>query len=250
MRMPPLIVAVTFALAIWSLAAEASDPEEPALGFAELFDGQSFAGWQHSGNWEIQDGVFARVREGGNLTYTAGLVPDDFELRFDWKVSKGCNSGVYYRPGQVEYQVLDDEHSPYGENPRQSAASLFFCMAPNARAARPFGEWNTARIICQGTVIEHWLNGQRVLSFDYSDPQWADEVKLLNIRGGDLAQRGGRLYLQDHGQDVWFRNLRLRTIPADETLTPDPDFTPMPVPPAALKQEAARVRAMLERAQP
>ncbi len=232
----------------FSLVVMALDPQEKDSGFVELFDGKSFAGWQHNGNWEIQDGVFARVRTGGNLTYTAGLVPDDFELRFDWKVSKGCNSGVYYRPGQVEYQVLDDENSPYGENPRQSAASLFFCMAPSKRAALPHGEWNTARIICKDTVIEHWLNGQRVLSFDYNDPKWAEQVKLLSIRGGDLTGRGGKLYLQDHGQDVWFRNLRMRTIPADEALTPDPDFKPMPVPAAALKKEEARVRAMLERA--
>ncbi|MGC3972187.1 MAG: DUF1080 domain-containing protein [Pirellulales bacterium] len=79
-------------------------------------DGKTFDGWKQSGNWVIQDGAFARVRPSGQLTYEAQRIPDDFELRFDWKVSKGCNSGVYYRPGQVEYQVLDDENSPYGEN--------------------------------------------------------------------------------------------------------------------------------------
>jgi len=248
MKIFTLFVTGVLLSSICAAVSTALEPEEKDLGFVELFDGKSFEGWKHSGNWEIQDGVFARTKKGGNLTYTAGLVPDDFELRFDWKVSKGCNSGVYYRPGQVEYQVLDDEHSPYGENPRQAAASLFFCMAPSKRAAHPYGEWNTARIICKDSVIEHWLNGERVLSFDYNDPKWAEEVKLLSIRGGDLTGRGGKLYLQDHGQDVWFRNLRMRTIPAEEELTPDPNFKPMPVPPAALKKEEARVRAMLERA--
>ncbi len=162
-------------------------------------------------------------------------------MRFDWNVSKGCNSGVYYRPGQVEYQVLDDENSPYGENPRQSAASIFFCMAPSKRAAKPFGEWNTARILCKGSVIEHWLNEQRVLSFDYNDPKWSQYVVMLRIRGGDLTKRGGKLLLQDHGQDVAFRNLRLRTIPPDEKLMPDPNFQPLPVTGAALEKEQARV---------
>jgi len=161
-RLLAFVAAWGLLLTNFPVVAVAPDPQEKDLGFVELFEGKSFAGWQHNGNWEIQDGVFARVRKGGNLTYTAGLVPDDFELRFDWKVSKGCNSGVYYRPGQVEYQVLDDENSPYGENPRQSAASLFFCMAPSKRAALPYGQWNTARIICKDTVIEHWLNDQRV----------------------------------------------------------------------------------------
>lgn len=228
--------------------ASALDPSEARLGFVALSDGKTFDGWKQDGNWEIQDGAFARVRPKGQLVYEANPVPDDFELRFEWKVSKGCNSGVYYRPGQVEYQVLDDENSPYGENPRQSAASLFFCMGPSKRAARPHGEWNTARILCKGSVIEHWLNEERVLSFDHTDPKWAKEVELLTIRGGDLTGRGGKLLLQDHGQDVSFRNLRMRTIPADEKLAPDPAFQPMPVPPAALAKEQARVRGMLEKA--
>jgi hypothetical protein len=217
-----------------------------ASEFTSLFDGETFAGWEHEGNWVIEDGAFYRKETGGPLTYTAATVPDNFELRFEWKVSKGCNSGVYYRPGQVEYQILDNVHSPYGENARQAAASLFFCMAPCKEATRPWGQWNTGRILCQGSVIEHWLNGQRVLSFDYTDPKWAKYVELLRIRGGDLTGRGGRLWLQDHGQDVWFRALRWRVIPAGERITPDPHFQPLPVTGDALAKEQARVKKMLE----
>lgn len=219
---------------------------EHQLGFKTLFDGVSFAGWEHGGNWEIRSGAFYRARKGGPLTYTARTVPDDFELRFEWRVTRGCNSGVYYRPGQVEYQILDNVHSPYGENPRQAAASLFFCMAPSVDATLPHGQWNTGRILCKGSVIEHWLNGKCVISFDYNDPKWAEQVRLLGIRGGDLTGRGGRLWLQDHGQSVWFRNLRWREIPADETITPDPMFQPMPIPPEALEKERARVERMLK----
>ena len=220
--------------------------EEAALGFVSLFDGKSFDGWEHDGNWEIKQGAFARVRAGGALTYTKSLVPDDFELRFEWKVSKGCNSGVYYRPAQYEYQILDNVHSPYGENPRQSAGSLFFCMAPSKDATKPYGQWNSGRVKCKGTVIEHWVNGERVLSFDYTDPKWAEMVKLLKIRGADLDARGGKLWLQDHGQDVWFRNLRWREIPNNEPLTADPKFVPLPVTGEALRKEQERVRRMLE----
>ncbi|KLU01317.1 secreted glycosyl hydrolase [Rhodopirellula islandica] len=217
-------------------------------GFVELFDGKTFDGWEHSGNWRIENRAFFRAAGGGPLTYKHQSVPEDFELRFDWKVSKACNSGVYYRPGQVEYQVLDNVDSPYGENPRQSAASLFFCMAPSKDATRPVGEWNRGRVVCQGTVIQHWLNGQKVLDFDYTDPKWAEMVELLAIRGGDLTGRGGELWLQDHGQPVWYRNLRWREIPSGETLRPSPDFQPMPIPPAALAKEQQRVQAMLEKA--
>lgn len=241
---------LVLAVAITTVAqASASDPNEQRLGFVALTDGRSFDGWKHAGNWEILDGAFVRVRSGGSLTYEKRLLPDDFELRFEWRVSKGCNSGVYYRPGQVEYQVLDDEGAPiYGDNPRQAAGSLFFCMGVSARVARPVGEWNTARIVCQGTVIEHWLNEVRVISFDYTDPRWAEEVELLRVRGGDLTGRGGKLLLQDHGQDVAFRNLRLREIPRGEKIVPDPTFKPLPIPPAARTREEARVRGLLEKA--
>ncbi len=104
------------------------------------------------------------------------------------------------------------------------------------------------RVLCKGTVIEHWLNGERVISFDYTDPKWAKEIELLRIRGADLAARGGKLWLQDHGADVWFRNLRLREIGAEEVIVADPDFKPMPVPPALLEKENQRVRKMLEAA--
>lgn len=215
-------------------------------GFTRISNGKSFEGWEHKGNWVIDDeGAFYRKESGGDLIFTKSKVPDNFEFRFDWKVSTGCNSGVYYRPGQVEYQILDNIGSPYGENARQAAASIFFCMAPKSDKTRPVGEWNTARIVCKGSVIEHWLNGEAVISFDYNDPKWAEYVELLDSRSGDLTGRGANIKLQDHGQDVWFRNLRWREIPENENITPAPDFEPMPVTGSALEKEKARVRKML-----
>lgn len=231
-----------------SVALPALSAEEQRLGFDPLFDGKSFTGWEQKGNWVIEDGAFYRKDKGGDLTWKVKQIPNDFELRFEWKVSQGCNSGVYYRPGQYEYQVLDNVGSPYGENPRQAAASLFFCMAPSKDATRALGEWNEGRIVGKGTVLQHWLNGEAVIDFDYTDPRWAKEIELLRIRGANLAARGAFLRLQDHGQDVWFRNLRLRTIPPEEKLTRFP-FTPMAIPPAALEKENARVQRMLK-AQP
>ncbi len=237
---------IALLLSLSPLPASALDPTETKQGFISLFDGKTFEGWKHNGNWAIENGVFYRKSKGGSLTYTTATVPDDFELRFEWKVSKACNSGVYYRPAQYEYQILDNVYSPYGENPRQAAGSLFFCMAPSKDVTKPFGEWNTGKVKCKGTVIEHWVNHQRVLSFDYTDPKWAKQVELLRIRGADLKARGGRLSLQDHGKDVWFRELRWRKIPVDEKLTADPNFKPLAVTGEALKKEQARVKRMLE----
>jgi len=213
-------------------------------GYESLFDGKTLDGWKNDGNWSVVNGEIARVKKGGSLTYEKAKVPDDFELRFDWKVAKGCNSGVYYRPGQYEYQLLDNANSPYGENPRQSAGSLFFCMAPTKDVVRPFEQWNEARVICKGSVIQHWLNGEKVVDFDYADPRWQDAVKLVSYRGTDLTKRGGKLWLQDHGADVWFKNLRWRAIPADEPVVSE-NLTPMPVSEAALKKEQLRIQELL-----
>jgi hypothetical protein len=243
--MKSVILALAVAFLLPSRSA-ALDPAESRQGFVAVFDGKTFDGWEQGGNWVIEDGAFYRKERGGSLKYTRARVPDDFELRFEWKVSKGCNSGVYYRPKQYEYQVLDNVHSPYGRNARQAAGSLFFCMAPSKDATRPFGQWNTGRVKCKGTVIEHWVNGERVLSFDYKDPRWAANVELLRIRGADLDDRNGLLWLQDHGQPVWFRNLRWREIPAAEKVTADPAFKPLPVTGEALQQEQERVQRMLK----
>ena len=105
-----------------------SDAEDKQ-NFKLLFDGQNMTGWEHKGNWLVKDGALTREGKGGGLTYTTEKVPNDFELRFQWKVAKGSNSGVYYRPGQYEYQILDNQVHADGKNPRTSAASLYFCMA-------------------------------------------------------------------------------------------------------------------------
>ena len=228
-------------LGFFSACALAVEP-----GFEAIFDGKTLEGWKHDGNWAVVNGEIARVKKGGSLVYEKAKVPDDFELRFEWKVAQGCNSGVYYRPGQYEYQLLDNANSPYGENPRQAAASLFFGMAPTKDVVKPHGGWNEGRIVCQGTIIQHWLNGEKVIDFDYSDPRWFNELEVLRIRGGDLTKRGANLSLQDHGADVWFRNLRWRPLPPDEKLVSG-NLMPMPIPDSALRKEQERVTKMLAR---
>jgi hypothetical protein len=151
-------------------------------------------------------------------------------------VAKGSNSGVYYRPGQYEYQILDNTVHADGRNPRTSAASLYFGVAPSKDMTKPVGEWNSGRIVCKGTVIQHWLNDTKVVDIDYTDPSRADEVTLLKRRRGDLASRGAYLNLQDHGDPVWYRSIRWRVIPADEQLDRTP-VTPAAIPEDARKSE-------------
>jgi len=225
---------------LWLGGVGSLGAQEPA--FTVLFDGSSLEGWKHAGNWKIEDGTLTRQGGGGNITYTKAKVPDDFELQFEWKVGKGSNSGVYYRPGQYEYQILDNKVHSDGKNPRTSAASLYFCMAPSKDATKPVGEWNQGRIVCKGSVIQHWLNGEKVIDFDYKDPKWAAEVELLRVRGAKLDDRGAQLFLQDHGDPVWYRNIRIREIPAGEKVE-HTEVNPMEIPAAMLQREKAFLEA-------
>ncbi|MEZ5386692.1 MAG: DUF1080 domain-containing protein [Prosthecobacter sp.] len=221
--------------------------DEAAKGFELWFDGKTLAGWEHSGNWKVDEsGVISREGKGGSLTYTAKKVPDDFELRFEWKVAAGSNSGVYYRPSQYEYQILDNSRHVDGKNPRTSAASLYFCMQPSHDATKPVGEWNTGRIICKGTVVQHWLNGEKVVDIDYADPKNAFHVDLLTKRGGDLTARGANLSLQDHGNPVWYRSIRLRPLKDEDQLDHTP-VTPAIISPDILEAEAKKLEGIIKR---
>ena len=220
-------------------------PAEQAAGFRLLFDGKSFRGWKQQGNWTIVERALYRGRAGGGLTCVAQPIPDDFELRFQWKVARGSNSGVYYRPGQYEYQILDNAVHVDGKNPRTSAASLYFCMAPSRDVTRPAGKWNDGRIVCQGSIIQHWLNGQKVIDFDYTDKRWSQSVALLKKRGGTLSARGRQLFLQDHGDPVWYRTIRLRTISKTETIL-HKTVQPASIPPEIRKAEEEKLRRIIE----
>lgn len=239
-----------FQFCTWGCAAEPGSPnqltkQEQEQGFELLFNGKDLKNWDQSGNWEVQEGVIARTGKGGSLTLKQQPLPDDFELKFEWKVGEGSNSGVYYRPGQYEYQVLDNQKHVDGKNPRTSAASLYFCMPPSQDATRPVGEWNQGRIVCKGTVIQHWLNGKKVIDFDYTDPRYAWHVELLANRGAQLTDRGGVLYLQDHGDPVWYRGIKLRTIPGDESLDRSP-VKPATVSDEALAAEQLKLQRIME----
>jgi len=234
------------AAAVWTTqsSAIAESPVGPTL--QPIFNGENLDGWKHGGNWEVVDGEITRVGKGGSLVYTAAKVPDDFELTFEWKVAPGSNSGIYYRPGQMEYQILDNTKHADGKNPRTSAASLYFCMAPSKDVTEPAGQWNQGRVVCKGSVIQHWLNNIKVIDFDYSDPKWSFEVEMLEKRGGKPGARGANLSLQDHNDPVWYRSIQLRSIPADESIDHH-TVTPAEIPADVLAAEKKKLDAIVNR---
>lgn len=217
---------------------------EKAAGWKLLFDGKTSAGWRgfHSDKfpaqgWAIEDGAIKRVGKGENPNTGGDIITTgeygNFELMLDWKLTPGGNSGLKYlitEPPNAtghsgvgyEMQILDDERHPdakLGVNGDRTAGALYDLIAPSAHTARPIGEWNQARLVVRGRHVEHWLNGQRVVTFEIGSPEMKALIaksKYKDIAGfGDATS--GHILLQDHGDEVWFRNIKLRDLPANTT---------------------------------
>jgi hypothetical protein len=213
---------------------------EKAAGWRLLFNGKSFDGWRgfHSdkvpAGWAIEDGCIKKVPAQGELGQAGGdLITfdqfDNFEFSIEWKLSKEANSGIKYliseslpptgRSGvSFEYQVLDDENHPdakAGIAGNRTAGSLYDLIpASKAKKLKPIGEFNRTRIVVKGNHIEHWLNGVKVVEFERGGEklkQHIAESKFKNTKGfGETAK--GHILLQDHGDAVWYRNIKIRTL--------------------------------------
>ena len=191
--------------------------EEKSLGFVLIFDGSTLAGWDAATNWTEATGELVCIGQGTDLRYVARTVPDHFELRFEWRATVNGEGGVLYRPGLVKYQIVDAANAQ-AQTSHTRAGALFMCAGPPRELAKPAGSWNESRILCRGTTVEHWLNGQRVVALDYTEKEWAaplarlreHELQRFKRNSGDLTARGGHLALESVNGTASFRRLRWR----------------------------------------
>lgn len=201
-------------------------PEEEAAGWKLLFDG-TLEGWRGyrqegvPGGWQALDGTLAFMpgRGGGNLITVDQYA--DFELALEWKIEEGGNSGIFFRATEdevapywtgPEIQVLDNARHPDGRNPETSAGSNYALHAPTEDVTRPIGEWNEVRINVRGSQVEHWMNGVRIVAYELWTDEWramVDRTKFGEWPGYGMAP-AGHIGLQDHGDPVWYRNIRIR----------------------------------------
>lgn len=204
--------------------------EERAAGWRLLFDGTSMTGWKGykqdafpAKGWVVADGLLWRQPGGEAGDVVTAEEFGDFEFACDWRVEKGGNSGIIYRvtedhtyPWETgpEYQLLDNAAHPDSSKGKNRAGSLYDVVAPAYDVCRPAGEWNTARIVVKGTRVEHWLNGFKVVDVDTASPEYKAAVASSKwTKYPDFGTRAkGRIALQDHGDEVRFRNVKVREL--------------------------------------
>jgi cytochrome c len=210
------------------LAPTAARPAVSNEGWTVLFDGTSTESWRAYGatdapikGWEIIDGALTRTSGGGDIMTRDSFA--DFELELEWTIAEGGNSGVFFRVDPAvgpawhtgpEMQVLDNSRHPDGRDARTSAGSCYGLIPPPRDASLGPDRWNLVRIVARGSKVEYWLNNTKTVEFDAASDEWAKRV--AESKFNDLPQFGrlreGRIVLQDHGDRVAYRNVRVRKL--------------------------------------
>jgi hypothetical protein len=217
-------------------AVNALTAKEKAAGWKLLFDGKTTKGWRAfksapfpAEHWVAKDGTLECVGGKKVTDIVTEESFDNFDLSWEWKISAAGNSGLKYLVDEemskkgndgigFEYQILDDEKHPdahHGKDGNRTAGSLYDLIpASKDKVLHPIGAWNESRLVVDGNHIEHWLNGVKVLSYERGGPDIKARIaesKYKDIKGfGDVQK--GRLLLQDHDSEVYFRNLKIRAL--------------------------------------
>ena len=223
MRLTPSVLLV-LPLAFACTNPESSTGSSADEGWTSLFDGETTSGWhgfrqdQAPAGWQVVDGALTRVAAGGDLVSDEAF--EDFVLELEWRISRGGNSGIMFRVSEdqdatyftgPEMQVLDDAGQEELD-PLHSAGSNYALHAPKGKVLMPVGEWNQVRLVVDGSHVEHWLNGLRIVEYELWSPEWralVDASKFAAWPSYGMNERG-HLALQDHGDEVAYRNIRLK----------------------------------------
>ncbi len=204
---------------------------EKADGWRSLFDGKSTVGWhpfkKKAGDalagWSIVDGCLVRTGPGGDIASDDEF--QNFEFKLEWRISPAGNSGIMYGVSEAdpnrwpwetgpEMQVLDNAEHADGRSPLTSAGSNYALYPPAKDVTRPVGFFNEARIVIKGDHVEHWLNGEKLVEYEWGSAEWQAKVKGSKFAGMPRygTVRKGHIALQDHGDRVWYRNIKVREL--------------------------------------
>lgn len=243
-------IALFAAAAVFTACGSGSSEEKPAdsatvntlvadTGWVALFDGTTTKGWHSYGKaaageaWQADSGTLhlnSREKEEWHSKDGGDLVSDDvfsnFHLKLEWKISLGGNSGImfYVQDDTAKYkytfwtgpemQVLDDERHEDRKTPTHLAGSLYDLIQATPGAVKPAGEWNQAEIIANNGKLDFFLNGVNVVSTTMWDDNWKNMLaKSKFTEWPDFGTfRSGHIVFQDHGNEVWYRNIMIKKL--------------------------------------
>ncbi len=206
--------------------------KEKKEGWLLIFDGATTNGW-HSYRkasvgtaWKIDDGAIyldPKVKDGGDLV--SNLEYENFELKIEWKIEKCGNSGIIFNSIESdkygysfltgpEMQVLDNECHPDAKIIKHRAGDLYDLISCTRETVKKAGEWNEARIVSKNAHYEFYLNSEKVVEFTMHTPEWDAMVKGSKFKSmPDFGKSTkGHIVLQDHGNGVWYRNIKIKTL--------------------------------------
>ncbi len=200
--------------------------EEIKQGWQLLFDGKSLSGWRQfhgaaaASPWTVsEDSLMLEAKGGGDIISEKKY--GSFILELDWKISPGGNSGIFYRVVEEnqkeiwwsgpEYQILDDDNQSYTPLTTERSAALFALYPAKTDHTKPVGQFNKTRLVIKGQNVQHWLNGHLVTEYEVNSKDWNARVgksKFSVFNHFGTVERG-HIGLQDHGHQVWFRNIKI-----------------------------------------
>lgn len=195
-----------------------------------LFDGSNldaWRGWKMDNvplQWKIEDGAVVLDGKGGVDLITKKEY-GNFELQLDWKISKCGNSGIIYHIVEAdsldhtyqsgpEMQILDNDCHPDGKIKTHRAGDNYDMQSCTVETVKPVGQWNHVRLVVNGNHVEQWLNGTKVVEFEQGSPQWKAQLAKSKFAKWPLYAKAskGHISLQDHGNKVWFKDIRIREL--------------------------------------
>ncbi|GGG99227.1 hypothetical protein GCM10007415_38710 [Parapedobacter pyrenivorans] len=207
--------------------------QEQADGWQLLFNGKDLTGWKTTRgispdeDWQITDGVLSvRPETKDHRDIISDEQYSDFDLRIDFKITEGANSGIKYfftnyeEGGWLgpEYQIIDNQNHPdakLGLHGNRQLSTLYDLLPVTNKVAIKVGEWNQARIVAQGSKVTHYVNGQEVLTYDRKSPEFkqARELsKFKDVKPSFGTINTGHVLLQDHGDVVFFKNIKIKSL--------------------------------------
>lgn len=230
LRLPAAVLAAGLLLLASGAAAEPAHntltAREKAAGWRLLFDGRTTAGWRNwkkpgvDPGWRVEDGVLVCADPKATSDLITVGEYGDFDLSFQWRIGTKGNSGVYFHvledgangyESGPEYQLLDNAR---GFPPKEQAGSLYGLYAPSADVTRPVGEFNESRLVVRKGHVEHWLNGVKVVEYELNSPEFKARMEGTKFARWPLfaSASSGHIALQDHGDVVAFRDIKIRPL--------------------------------------